>query len=175
MAPADWLAAVETGFRAAAEGKAQAPPPMHVQGEGGGFHVKGAMLRLDRPYVAVKLNGNFPGNNEAHGLPTIQGAVLLCDGGNGSLLAVLDSIELTLRRTAAATALAARYLARPESETLLVCGCGDQAGAQLAALRDVLPLRRVLAWDRDQVRAGAFVRGIEGIHAEVAPDLAAVA
>ena len=168
----DWLAAVEEGFRAAAEGRAQAPPPLHLEGEGGGFHAKGATLRLDRHYAALKLNANFPANREAHGLPTIQGAMLLCDGATGALLAILDSIEVTRRRTAAATALAARFLARPDSETLLVCGCGDQAGAQLAALRDVLPLRRALAWDQDEARARSFVNGIDGLEAALAPDLA---
>ena len=156
MRPADWLAAVETGFRAAAEGKAEAPPPMTLAGAGGAFHAKGASLALGRRYAALKLNGNFPGNPEANGLPTIQGAILLCDGETGSLLAVIDSIEVTLRRTAAATALAARYLARPDSATILICGCGAQGRAQLTALRDILPLRRAYAWDRDEGAGRAF-------------------
>ena len=173
MAPADWLAAVETGFRAAAAGRAHAPPPMHIAGAGGAFHAKGASLELDRLYVALKLNGNFPANPETRDLPTIQGAILLCDGADGSLLAILDSIEVTLRRTAAATALAAQYLARPEAATILVCGCGAQGAAQLAALRDVLPLRRGFAWDRDPARAAALARSVEGI--EAVTDFAAAA
>jgi ornithine cyclodeaminase/alanine dehydrogenase-like protein (mu-crystallin family) len=80
MDQAAWLEAVETGFRAAAEGKAQAPPPMTIHGQGGAFHAKGASLALDRHYVALKLNGNFPDNPAMRGLPTIQGALLLCDG-----------------------------------------------------------------------------------------------
>jgi ornithine cyclodeaminase/alanine dehydrogenase-like protein (mu-crystallin family) len=164
----DWLAAVETGFRAAAEGKAHSPPPMHIEASGGSFHAKGASLELHRLYVALKFNGNFPGNPAERSLPTIQGAILLCDGATGELLAILDSIEVTLRRTAAATALAARYLARPESETILVCGCGEQGAAQLAALQDLLPLRRCLAWDRDPARAEAFA-------GEAVADLAAAA
>ena len=71
----------------------------------------------------------------------------------------MDSIELTLRRTAAASALAARLLARPDSETLLVCGCGEQGRAHLEALADVLPLKRCLAWDADPDRARAFESG----------------
>ena len=153
MAPADYLDAVESGFRALHERRAMVPPPWHVEGDGGGFHGKGASLRLDRLYVALKLNGNFPGNPDRHGLPTIQGAVLLFDGETGSPLAIMDSIEITLRRTAAATALAARYLARPDSATMLICGCGDQAGAQIDALRGVLPISRILAFDRDSARA----------------------
>ncbi len=156
MTPADWLEAVETGFRAAATGHATSPPPMALEGSGGTFHAKGATIQLGPHYVALKLNGNFPDNQRTTGLPTIQGAVLLCDGETGSLLAVMDSIEVTLRRTAAATALAARYLARPGSSSILVCGCGEQGAAQLAALRSVLPLKRALAWDRDFSRAQAF-------------------
>ena len=154
MRPSDYLEAAETGFRAGEEGRAAAPPPLALPGEGGTFHAKGAVLRLGRAYAALKLNANFPDNRA--GLPTVQGAILLCDGETGALLAVIDSIEVTLRRTAAATALAARLLARPASETLLVCGCGAQAAAQLDALAEVLPLRRCLAWDRDPGRAEAF-------------------
>ena len=155
MGTADWVAAVESGFRAAAEGRAAAPPPMEIAGAGGAFHAKGAALRSGRHYVALKLNGNFPGNAD-RGLPTIQGAILLCDAETGTLLAIMDSTEVTLRRTAAATALAARYLARPESRSVLVCGCGAQGRAQLRALRAVLPLTRSFAWDHDLARAERF-------------------
>jgi ornithine cyclodeaminase/alanine dehydrogenase-like protein (mu-crystallin family) len=169
MDQAAWIEAVETGFRAAAEGKAEAPPPMTLHGVGGAFHAKGASLALDRHYAALKLNGNFPDNVAMRGLPTIQGALLLCDGETGTLLAIMDSIEITLRRTAAATALAARFLARPKSETILICGCGEQGRAQLAALREILPLRRAFAWDRDESRASAFAGDMAGAPFAVEP------
>lgn len=172
MEPAAWLDAVETGFRAAAEGKAHAPPPMTLAGQSGAFHAKGASLKLARLYAALKLNGNFPGNPEARGLPTIQGAILLCDGETGALLAIMDSIEVTLRRTAAASALAARYLARPDSRVILICGCGEQGRAQLAALRHVLPLERALAWDRNRNLARGFA---DETGAEAVVDLEAAA
>jgi ornithine cyclodeaminase/alanine dehydrogenase-like protein (mu-crystallin family) len=169
-----WLAAVERGFAAVAKGKADSPPPMAIAGRGGIFHAKGASIDLDRFYVALKLNGNFPDNPVARGLPTIQGALLLCDGENGALLAIMDSIEITLRRTAAATALAARFLARPESRSILICGCGAQGTVQLAALKAVLPLGHALAWDQDAARAQAFAEAEshEGFVVEAAPDLA---
>jgi ornithine cyclodeaminase/alanine dehydrogenase len=107
-------------------------------------------------FVAVKINGNFPGNPLANGLPTIQGAIVLSDARDGSLLAIMDSIEVTLRRTAAASVLAARYLARRDANTLTLCGCGEQARAQLAALNDEFPLRRVYAWDIDARAAAAL-------------------
>ena len=170
MAPTDYLDAVEAGFQALHEGAAQAPPPWHLEADGGGFHGKGASLRLDRHYVALKLNGNFPNNPALHGLPTIQGAIFLCDGETGAPLAIMDSIEVTLRRTAAATALAARHLARLESSIVLICGCGDQARPQLEALRGVLSLTRALAWDQDLSRAGKL--SVEGLEISVATDLA---
>jgi ornithine cyclodeaminase/alanine dehydrogenase-like protein (mu-crystallin family) len=153
MKPSDYLDAVEQAFRAAALGKASLPHPMHLPMTRGGFHAKGATIALDRDYAAVKVNGNFPGNPAELGLPTIQGAVLLADGANGSLLAILDSIEVTLRRTAAASALAARLLARPESRTLLICGCGQQGRAHIEALCEVLPIKHCLLWDCDHASA----------------------
>jgi len=171
MDPAAWLEAVETGFRAAAEGKAEAPPPMAIEGVGGTFHAKGASLALDRHYVALKLNGNFP-DNPAQGRPTIQGGLMLCDGETGALLAIMDSIEITLRRTAAASALAARYLARSDSSRLLICGCGAQGLAHIDALRDVLPIREILTWDVDDEQAQVFAGRTGGT---AATDLAAAA
>jgi ornithine cyclodeaminase/alanine dehydrogenase-like protein (mu-crystallin family) len=135
---------------------------MHLPAQRGGFHAKGASITLGRGYVAVKVNGNFPGNPCELGLPTIQGAILLADASNGSPLAVLDSIEVTLRRTAAASALAARLLARPDSRTLLLCGGGEQGRAHVAALRDVLPIERLLLWDRDESAATTLADELGG-------------
>ena len=153
MNPADYLDPVEFGFRAAIAGKASSPMPMHLPVAHGAFHGKGASISLGHDYVAVKVNGNFPGNPAKHGLPTIQGAILLFDGSNGRLLAILDSIEVSIQRTAAASALAARLLARPDSATLLICGCGEQGRAHVRMLQEVLPFERALLWDRDPVRS----------------------
>jgi ornithine cyclodeaminase/alanine dehydrogenase-like protein (mu-crystallin family) len=177
MDMAAWLDAAETAFRALAEGRAEVPAPMAIAGVGGTFHAKGAWLAGARPLVALKLNGNFPGNPAATGLPTIQGALLLCDGADGRLLAIVDSIAVTLWRTAAASALAARHLARPDSATLMVCGCGAQGSAHLAALRGVLPLTRCLVWDRAPGAAERFAAAHQasGIAVEPAAGLAAAA
>ena len=167
MAPQDYVAAVEAGFRSHVDGAGDVPPPMHIPVEGGAFHAKGARLKLDRHYVGVKLNGNFPGNPKT-GLPTIQGVVVLCDGTTGSVLALMDSIEITLRRTAAATALAARFLAPEGADCVAVCGCGQQGRAQLAALVEVLPLQRALAWDVESDKAAVFAREMsEALQLEV--------
>jgi alanine dehydrogenase len=161
MNPAGYLAASEAAFRSYANGDASVPMPMHIPVQNGGFHVKGTLVILERAYVAVKLNGNFPGNPQRSGLPTIQGVVLLCDATDGSALAVMDSIEITLRRTAAASALAARYLARDDASSVAVCGCGDQGRAQVTALAEVISLKRVKVWDVDVERAREFAREMQ--------------
>jgi len=160
MNPAAHLAAAEAAFRSYANGDAFVPMPMHIPVQNGGFHVKGAVVMLDRSYVAVKLNGNFPGNPQRNGLPTIQGAILLCDATDGSPLAVIDSIEITLRRTAAASALAARYLAREDASSIALCGCGDQGRAQVTALAEVVSPTRIRVWDIDIERAREFARAM---------------
>ena len=153
----DYFEAVEGAFRAHAEGRTAQPMPLHIAVEAGGFHAKGAFVVLDRGYVAVKVNSNFPGN-PAKGLPTIQGAVLLYDAAEGRLLAILDSMEITSRRTAAASAVAAKYLARADAKTIAICGCGEQGRAQLAALVRVRPLKWAFAWDADREKAARFAR-----------------
>ena len=161
MRPADYLRAVDEAFRAG--DRVQAPPPMHIEAIGGAFHAKGAAMLGDRPLAALKLNGNFP-DNPARGLPTIQGAILLCDATNGAVLAIMDSIEITLKRTAAATALAAHHLARPEASVLAICGCGDQARAQVEALAAWFRFERGFAWDKAPERATAFAAEMQAAH-----------
>ena len=110
----DYVDAVAEAFRMLAEGRCESPVPLQVSVTDGTFHAKAASLPVGSGYVAVKVNGNFPDNRSRHGLPTIQGAVFLADANNGRPLALLDSIEITRQRTAAATAVATQYLARPE-------------------------------------------------------------
>lgn len=145
----DYVDAVAEAFRMLAEGRCESPVPLQVSVTDGTFHAKAASLPVGPGYVAVKVNGNFPDNRSRHGLPTIQGAVFLADANNGRPLALLDSIEITRQRTAAATAVATQYLARPDSRTAPICGCGEQGRIQLRALRHKLDLREVFAWDID--------------------------
>lgn len=152
------IAAVERAFVLHAEGRTLPPAIAHVPAQGGGFHVKAAGVVLERTYVAVKTNGNFPGNQQRHGLPSIQGVILLFDGEKGSPLAILDSIEITILRTGAATAVAAKHLARADARIATICGCGNQGRVQLRALGRVRPIERAYAWDRDASQANRFAR-----------------
>src|SRR6185503_13760960 len=96
--------------------------------------------------------------------------IVLCDAEDGRALAVMDSIEVTIRRTAAATAVAARYLARADARCATVCGCGNQGRAQLRALVRVRPLERAFAFDADAAAARAYAEEMSGeLGFEVAP------
>jgi alanine dehydrogenase len=150
------IAAVEEAFRLLGEGKAPTPGILGFPAAGGGFHIKAAGLLLSRPWFAAKINANFSQNRERFGMPSIQGVVLLCDGENGYPLALLDSIEITIRRTGAATAVAAKYLARADARVVTICGCGNQGRIQLEALSRVRALETVHAFDLDPARATEF-------------------
>jgi len=147
--------ALEEALRRAEGDAASGHGALACDVERGAFHVKSTALAGDRPIYVAKVNANFPGNPSL-GLPTIQGVVALFDARDGRLLALLDSPEITALRTGAATAVAARRLARPGSRSLLLCGAGRQAAAQATALAAVLPLERVAVHDLDRTRAEAL-------------------
>ena len=156
MTLADYIDAVEQAFARLGSGGMVVPAVVHIPAPDGAFHVKSAGYVGQPGYVAVKINGNFPNNPANGGLPTIQGAIVLCDARNGALLAVVDSIEVTAMRTGAATAVAARRLARQDASVITVIGCGVQGLVQLAALSEVLPLEKAWAFDTDAQRRAAF-------------------
>jgi ornithine cyclodeaminase/alanine dehydrogenase-like protein (mu-crystallin family) len=166
------IQAVEGAFRLHGEGRAETPAVASVRTVGGGFHVKAGVLGTAAgEYFAAKTNANFPANPAERGLPTIQGTIVLHDAVNGFPLAVLDSMEITAMRTAAATAVAARHLARRDAKTLAIIGCGLQGAQHLAALRLVRPLERVVLYDSDEAAARrlAGLAGEAGIPAALAP------
>lgn len=149
---AELIDAVEDVLRRHGAGAVAAPQSLGTVVDLGGFHVKTAVTES---YVA-KVNANFPGNPSRHGLPTIQGVVAVFDASRGVLRALMDSGEITTLRTAAATAVAARHLARADATVATIVGCGVQGRAHLAALLAVRPVRRVFAVDRDEEVAAAF-------------------
>jgi alanine dehydrogenase len=150
------IAAVEHAFKLYGEGRTATPGILGVHAGDGGFHIKAGLLELDRSYFAAKINANFPENVKRFGLPVIQGVIVLCDGESGYPLAVMDSIEITIQRTGAATAVAAKYLARSDAKTATICGCGNQGRISLHALTKVLGIERAWAYDRDQAQAKRF-------------------
>jgi alanine dehydrogenase len=166
--------AVERAFRSHAEGRTLGPGVLGVPAGRGGFHIKAAGLVDQRSYFAAKINANFPENPQRLGLPTIRGTVVLADAETGEPLAMMDSASVTALRTGAATAVAAKYLARRDSRAAAVVGCGAQGEIQLAAIAAVLPLDHVRVLDADPARAERLAARAEadlGIRVEVATDL----
>ena len=161
---AECIAGVELAFAAHAAGRTIAPGVLGTHVDGGGFHIKAAGL-LDpidaEPLYAAKINANFPANPTVRGLPTIQGVLALFNAVDGRLLALMDSIEITSLRTAAATAVAAKHLA-PERGRVTIVGCGEQSAYQLRALACVRDLERVSAFDVAAHRAERFAAQMRG-------------
>jgi alanine dehydrogenase len=176
----DCIGAIERAFTRHSRGQTIPPGVLGTSVEGGGFHVKSAGLvnaAGGRPMFAAKVNANFPANPDRYGLPTIQGVIALFDAADGRVLALLDSIEITSARTAAATAVAAGHLA-PDDATVTICGCGEQSRNQLRALTCVRSVKRVMVFDVDRDRAQRFAREMTaelGLEVEVvrSPDDAA--
>jgi ornithine cyclodeaminase/alanine dehydrogenase-like protein (mu-crystallin family) len=162
LEPAALVEAVEAGLAALDRGELTTAPTVHLPGVAGGFHVKSAYGRGAPRRALVKINGNFPGNPERFGLPTIQGVALLLDGERGGILAVLDSVALTALRTAAVSVVAARRLARPDARRLALVGCGVQAHAHLELLRRFFALESVALCDRDPRAAEALAAHAAG-------------
>lgn len=171
------IEAVEAAFRARGQGRLSPTGVLGLHAPDGTFHVKAAINDGTRPYYVAKINANYPSNPKRYGRPTIQGVLALFDATNGAPLALMDSMAITVLRTAAASAVAARYLASPTARVATVVGCGAQAGAQLAAIHAVRPLTHVFAHDLDRAAAeklAEHARTMRGVMIVVADDLSDV-
>ena len=149
----DWPALVErlaTTFR---EGVESPPRHHHAMHRPDGEATMLLMPAWERAgYIGMKMVNVFPQNAD-HGLPAISGVYLLSEGDHGRPLACIDGGELTRRRTAAASALAARELARDDASTLLVVGTGRLAPMVIEAHAAVRPITRVRIWGRHPEKA----------------------
>jgi len=166
---------VEEAFKLHAKGEIAPPGMLGVHAREGGFHMKAGLMDFGgRSYFAAKTNANFPQNIKRSGLPLIQGTIVLCDAENGYPLALMDSIEISIVRTGAATAVAAKYLARADSKVATICGCGNQGRVSLKAIMKVRPLEIVHAFDSDHAQAERFARELTeelGIQVKAVADL----
>lgn len=124
-------------------------------------------------HLGIKLVSVFPHNVE-RGIDSIQGLYLLFDGTTGQPLAAIDGAALTLRKTAANSALAATYLAREDASTLVLVGAGALGPHLVRAHHAVRPIRRVLVWNRTPSRAelvAAELAAELGVEASAVTDL----
>jgi ornithine cyclodeaminase/alanine dehydrogenase-like protein (mu-crystallin family) len=174
LAPLDLVDALAAAIGAHTAGRTRVPPrAVHsVPADGLLLLMPAALADADTFALGTKLV-TYYGGNRARGQPTIHATYVLMDGTSGRPLALLEGTFLTGIRTGAASALAARHLARPDARRLACFGAGVQAGFQLRCLAAVLPLERVSVVGRDPGRARAFCAELEqelGIPVEAAAD-----
>jgi ornithine cyclodeaminase/alanine dehydrogenase-like protein (mu-crystallin family) len=152
---AEIIESLESAFHEKGKGRVEMPPKPGIHPGGGDnfIHAMPAYIPALKS-AGVKWVSGFP-ENYKRGLPYITGLLIYNDVETGLPLAVMDCIWITGMRTGAATAVAARYLARPESSVVGVLGCGVQGRTNVEALNVLFPLQRVMAYDVDaQVARG---------------------
>jgi ornithine cyclodeaminase/alanine dehydrogenase len=149
--------ALETAFREHAEGRVEMPPKPGVHTRPDAFiHAMPAYIPALKS-AGIKWVSGYP-ENLKRGLPYITGLIILNDDETGLPLAVMDCTWITGMRTGAATAIAAKYLARPESESVGILGCGVQGRTNLEALTVLFPIKRVVAYDVSPDAAERYAR-----------------
>jgi len=137
---------LETAFREKGAGKVEMPPKPGVHTMPDAFiHAMPAFIPALKS-AGIKWVSGYP-ENYKRGLPYITGLLILNDVETGIPYAVMDCAWITAYRTGAASALAARYLARPESKTVSILACGVQGRTNLEALKVIFPIERVYAFD----------------------------
>lgn len=157
--------AVEVGFREHGAGRVEMPPKPGIHTMPDAFiHAMPAYIPALRS-AGVKWVSGYP-ENFKRGLPYITGLLILNDVETGVPLAVMDCTWITAMRTGAATAVAAKYLARPESSTVGILGCGVQGRSNLRALSVLFPIRRVVAYDVVPEQVERFEREMRGERAQ---------
>jgi ornithine cyclodeaminase/alanine dehydrogenase len=158
---ADVIELVETAFREKGEGRVEMPPKPGIHPGGGDNFIHAMPAYIPAMESAgVKWVSGFP-DNEKHDLPYITGLLILNDPETGLPISVMDCEWITAMRTAAATAVAARYLARPDASTLGVLGCGVQGRTNTEALDVLFPLEKVMAYDVKEEALTSFADEIE--------------
>ena len=140
------IALLETAFREKGNGRVEMPPKPGIHPRPDSFiHAMPAYIPALRA-AGIKWVSGFP-ENPRRGLPYVSGLIILNDDETGLPLCVMDCTWITGHRTGAATALAARHLARADSEVVGILACGVQGRTNLKALATLFPIRRVYAYD----------------------------
>ncbi|MGB6387149.1 MAG: ornithine cyclodeaminase family protein [Terriglobales bacterium] len=166
---AEIIAALESMFREKGEGRVEMPPKIGIHTMPDALiHAMPAAIPAQKA-AGMKWVGGYPDNSK-RGLPYITGLVILNDSETGAPIALMDCTWITAQRTGAATAVAAKYLARANSSTVGILGCGVQGRSNLEALKVLFPLRKVYAFDKHPDRAVCYAQEMSGkLGVEVVP------
>jgi ornithine cyclodeaminase/alanine dehydrogenase len=158
---AEIIAALEEVFREKAEGRVEMPPKIGIHTmpdtmPDAFIHAMPASIPA-RKAAGMKWVGGYPDNSK-RGLPYVTGLLILNDPETGIPVALMDCTWITAQRTGAATAVAAKYLARSESGRVGILGCGVQGRSNLEALRVLFPLKKVYAYDKHADRTVRYAQ-----------------
>lgn len=161
LSMAEIINQLEVAFREKAEGRVEMPPKPGIHpGKADNFiHAMPAYIPALKS-AGMKWVSGFPLNHE-RGLPYISGLLILNDPKTGLPISVMDCVWITAKRTGAATAIAAKHLARPESSVVGILGCGVQGRSNLEALSVVFSLKKVKAYDVNPKASSLYAEEIE--------------
>jgi ornithine cyclodeaminase/alanine dehydrogenase-like protein (mu-crystallin family) len=167
LSPLQWVEVVEQSLRGVSNGSVvqdirRILPLPDDEDRGRVLSLMFGAMRQPACFGA-KVISVFP-DNFSRGLDSHRGAVLLFDCADGALIGLLHGGEITAARTAAASAVATRALARAESRVLTILGYGEQAWRHIDAIVNVRPIDEVRCWGRDPVKAAAFVKEVAFRH-----------
>jgi len=157
--PAEIANAIESALVAKSNGRLHVTPKSALM-PGEGRYMMSTLAVGQEGLTVLKTVAVCP-DNPNRNLPAINGAIMVLDAETGLLKAVLGANWITAHRTAALSAVAARRLADPAAQTIGFVGCGVQAHSHLAAFRDFLPLKRVLAFGRGTTNRDAVCDAAE--------------
>jgi ornithine cyclodeaminase/alanine dehydrogenase len=152
---------LETAFVEKGHGRVEMPPKPGIHPNGGDNFIHAMPAYIPALGAAgIKWVGGFP-DNPQKGLPYISGLLILNDSETGLPLAVMDCQWITAMRTAAASAVAARQLARPASKRMGVLGCGVQGFTHTEAFQVLFPLEEIVAYDTSAAALQTFSQKVE--------------
>ena len=155
------IASIEGMFREKDEGRVEMPAKIGIHPMPDALlHAMPACISAQKA-AGIKWVGAYPENSK-RGLPYVTGLVILNDYETGIPVALMDCTWLTAQRTGAATAVAAKYLARPESSSVGILGCGVQGRSNLEALSVLFPLKKIFAYDKHADRALRYAQEASG-------------
>ena len=166
---AEIIDALEFMFREKAAGRVEMPPKPGIHPRPDSFlHAMPAYVER-QDAAGIKWVAAYPGN-PAHGLPYISGLIALNDPDTGLPLAVMDATWITAMRTGAASALAGKFLARPDAASVGIVACGVQGRSHLEAFCTLFPVERVHAYDIDEAVMHAYAEEMgDSLGVEVRP------
>ena len=161
---------LEIAFKEKGKHQTEMPPKPGIHPGGGDNFIHAMPAYIPSMKAAgIKWVSGFP-DNLKRGVPYINGLLILNDAETGLPLSVMDCVWLTGMRTGAATALSARYLARPDSSIVGILGCGVQGRTNFEALNVLFPLQTVKAFDADKEAARVYAKEIQtrfDVHVEI--------